>query len=284
MQNLIKSAFISLFPVFALVVAGKSGWNLVEQSFTYQDLGILISAIGVASFFALIFVFKRARTDQYLTGYSILVALGTIIGFYGIFVNGFSMLPFLILMVLVFGWLAYLFWYSSFEGRNKNSKLVIGKLLPSFQLEDEKRKVVVSNTFKGKPSIFLFYRGNWCPLCMAQVKEISNQYKDLEKRGVNMVLISPQPHKYTRKLAKKFNVGFHFLVDVKNKAAKQLGLDSKFGIPMGFQIFGYESDTVLPTVIITNKNGEIIFLNQTDNYRLRPEPDTFLNILDQYNS
>ncbi len=44
---------------------------------------------------------------------------------------------------------------------------------------------------------------------------------------------------------------------------------------------GYDSDTVLPTVIITDEKGKIIFVDLTDNYRVRPEPETFLQIIDE---
>ncbi len=48
---------------------------------------------------------------------------------------------------------------------------------------------------------------------------------------------------------------------------------------MGLQLLGYESDTVLPTVILTNASGHIFFSDQTDNYRARPEPGDFEAIL-----
>ena len=38
-------------------------------------------------------------------------------------------------------------------------------------------------------------------------------------------------------------------------------------------------DTVMPTVVVTNANGTILFSDQADNYRVRPEPDIFLAIL-----
>ena len=45
------------------------------------------------------------------------------------------------------------------------------------------------------------------------------------------------------------------------------------------QILGYDSETVLPTVIITNTEGQILWAHETDNYRIRPEPDVFLEVL-----
>jgi len=40
-------------------------------------------------------------------------------------------------------------------------------------------------------------------------------------------------------------------------------------------MFGYSSDIVLPTVIIADEQGKIIFADFTDNYRLGAESDTF---------
>ncbi|GAB4137003.1 MAG: hypothetical protein Kow00104_20510 [Rhodothalassiaceae bacterium] len=51
---------------------------------------------------------------------------------------------------------------------------------------------------------------------------------------------------------------------------------------MGMQALGYASDTVLPTVVITGRGGTILWTHETDNYRVRPEPGTFLEILKQH--
>ena len=98
-----------------------------------------------------------------------------------------------------------------------------------------------------------------------------------------MVLISPQPHGYSKSLAEKYKLNFKFLTDVNNKVAKQLNIFAKNGIPTGFQALGYDIDTVLPTVIITDINGKIVFADLTNNYRVRPEPETFLKVIDTIN-
>ena len=127
--------------------------------------------------------------------------------------------------------------------------------------------------------VYMFYRGNWCPLCMAQIGEIAAQYKALCNGGVNVALISPQPHRYTVDLAAKHEVYFDFLTDKGNRSARALGIVSRFGTPMGFQLLGYASETVLPTVIITDKDGVVQWTDETDNYRVRPEPDTFITVM-----
>ncbi len=280
MKNLFKSIFISLFPAFALYVFIDSSIYLFQHGLSFRYLGRLIIALTIVIFFAGLFIKSQARTSRNLNFYSSFIFFGfiTSLVFGGIIENkdiiGSSMS-----FVLALCWLAYIVWYSIFEER-ENSILKVGNSLPVFELEDETKNKIASETFLGNPSIYLFYRGNWCPLCMAQIKEIAAQYKELEKRGVNMIFISPQPHKFSKSLAEKYNLRFHFLTDTKNKVAKQLGIFAKNGIPAGFQVLGYDSDTVLPTVIITDTEGKIVFADLTDNYRVRPEPETFLKVID----
>lgn len=75
---------------------------------------------------------------------------------------------------------------------------------------------------------------------------------------------------------------FDFLTDEGNKAARALGVAIDNGLPMGMQMLGYDSETVMPTVIITDNNGKIIWNFETDNYRIRPEPDVYLEVLHKH--
>ena len=97
--------------------------------------------------------------------------------------------------------------------------------------------------------------------------------------GVRVALISPQPYAKNTQLAEKLGVNFEFLTDEDNIAARILRIDESHGLPMGLQMLGYDSNTVLPTVVILDKNGRVIWVHETDNYRIRPEPDVYLDVL-----
>jgi len=273
MKNTLKSLFISILPVLSLVVFTTT---IINSSFNNSDIGLLLSSLAIVAFFALLFIKPIARTSRALGGYSTLVFIGFVLNLFNFEKNAL-----LISLGLSVGWLLYLNWYSSFKSRD-TSVLEVGKKLPNLTLENSNKEAVEISSFNGNYQIFLFYRGNWCPLCMAQIKEVENQYKELAERNVDMVLVSSQPHKYTKNISEKYKVPFHFLVDIKNKAAKKLGILHENGLPAGFQVFGYDSDIALPTLIITDKDNTIIFADLTDNYRIRPEPETFIRIIDKH--
>jgi len=280
MKNILKSIFVSSFIMYALFSVLQSSIHLFNHGFSYRYIGRLIVSFTIAFLFIkAMTLHNTARTSANLWFRTAIILAGFLISMIGggMYENGeiIGSSPSFILLI---GWLIYVFWYSRFDKRIHNFE--VGSYLPDFELEDTNENKISSKSFQGKSTIFMFYRGNWCPLCMAQIKEIAKQYKELENRGATMVLISPQPHHFSKSLAKKYNVNFQFLVDVENKVAKQLDIFHKNGLPLGMQMFGYKNDTVMPTILITDSNSKIIFADLTDNYRVRPEPETFFKILD----
>ncbi len=279
-MNLLKSVFISGFVTWLVVVSLYAFTQLVRGSEPLLSwLGLALAAFSPLVFFIKAFTFKSPRTRRHPVEYSVLSGLGVVITMaishrYGQSAGIIHVWAGLTLL----GWLVYLRWYSVFRGRDAHS-LRVGSPLPDFRLESMDGHIVSSESFKAKPHLLLFYRGNWCPFCTAQVEELAAAYQRMEKVGISVVLISPQSIKKNQALAARFDVPMVFLRDRDNTAAKQLGILHEWGTPMGMQVLGYGSDTVLPTVILTNEKGMILFSDQTDNYRVRPEPATFEALL-----
>jgi len=277
---LLKSVFISGFVTWLVVLSLYAFTQLVRGSEPLLSwLGLALAAFSPLVFFIKAFTFKSPRTRRHPVEYSVLSGLGVVITMaishrYGQSAGIIHVWAGLTLL----GWLVYLRWYSVFRGRDAHS-LRVGSPLPDFRLESMDGHIVSSESFKAKPHLLLFYRGNWCPFCTAQVEELAAAYQGLEKVGISVVLISPQSIKKNQALAARFDVPMVFLRDRDNTAAKQLGILHEWGTPMGMQVLGYGSDTVLPTVILTNEKGMILFSDQTDNYRVRPEPATFEALL-----
>jgi len=107
-------------------------------------------------------------------------------------------------------------------------------------------------------------------------------YRQLSASGVKLWLISPQPPGHSARLSKRFDAPMDFFVDPGSAAAKALGIAHASGIPAGMQVLGYDSETVLPTVIITDREGKVVWKDETDNYRVRPEPETFLRVFAEH--
>ena len=272
----LKSIFISAAAMYWIAVV----IGVLIEGFSYDEwhFGLLLTTALPVLFIGRLFVFKTARTLRNPLLVLLLILAGFSLEVYYFIVNGGAPDAMLLAGFSLILWLTYIFWYSAFPNRDSDL-LKIGKTLASLNFIDQNGDTFSTENIKGKKLIYLFYRGNWCPLCMAQIKEISEQYRELHELGAEVLLISPQPHKFTVSLARKMDVPFKFLTDVEGRVAKQLGLYVKGGTPLGMEVFGFDSDTVLPTVVITDETGTILYSDQTDNYRVRPEPETFLAVL-----
>ncbi|RLA49924.1 MAG: AhpC/TSA family protein [Gammaproteobacteria bacterium] len=277
-MNILKSIFVTMYMMSAMLIMVFAAWSLWKTG-DYLSWGgvLLVTAPFMMLLGWLMISTSIARTSERFPVLNGLGVLGVALASWGYFQGGSANAPILALI----GWggfLIYAYWYSSF-GREPSQQLKVGQKLPEFKTKNTQGDVVSSALLTDKPAIWMFYRGAWCPLCMAQIKELVEQYKELQAMGVRVALVAPQPHQNTIGLAKKFGVEFDFLTDEGNQAARILGIANPQGLPMGMQMLGYDSETVLPTVIITDTNGIILWAHETDNYRVRPEPDVFLTVL-----
>lgn len=274
----LKRYFVVPFLLLLALIFAHSLWMLVRTGGSVAWIGPLLVTGTFLGFMGWIGVRGRSRTSRNLPGLlaagfagALLSAGASVLG------RASSDLPVAYAVVALGGELLYVFWFSRLE-RAPSPGLRVGERLPDLPFEDTRGQPFSPAALGGRPAVWLFYRGNWCPLCMAQIQEIADGYRALADRGAQVVLVSPQSHAQTQALAARFQVPLHFLVDPGARAARRLGIVHEAGVPFGIR--GYEPDTVLPTAVITDADGRVLWAHETDNYRVRPEPATFLAVLD----
>lgn len=279
---LFKRYFLSIFVAYNVVVLAIGIISLSQGTEYRSWLGATVGALQVVFFFGMLYVRKPARTSRLLVGISLVILGATIYSLYESLnfasgsgndpVPGFA-------FITLFGWIGYLIWYSELE-RPDNKILKVGNKLPEFLLEKTDKTVVNVKKYRETPTIYLFYRGNWCPICMGQIDEIYKNKEKFHEKGARVIFISPQKHSKSARLAAKFNTDFDFMVDVNNKAAKKLNILHQGAVPFGFEVLGFEADAAYPTVIITDRKGKIVFVHDENNYRNRPEVSELLSALE----
>ncbi len=277
-QAQLKRWFITPYIVVMVGVLGHILSVLWRQGPDLAWTGAALAGLASVGTFAGFILMGKARTRPKLPTLTWGAGLGTFLALLGVMTGGS-------LLALIYaggvyglgGWV-YVYWYSRF-GRQPSERLRPGTVLPDFELIENSGQRLRSRDLRGKPAILLFFRGNWCPLCMAQIREIAAQYQEITAMGADVLLISPQPEDNTRALAQRMKVAFRYLSDPGNQAARTLGIASEFGIPTGLEVLGYDTEAPMPTVIITDAEGRVIWADETDNYRVRPEPGVFLEVL-----
>ena len=278
--NRLKSLFVIWYPLAVILIVLASAASMIIQGPSLAWAGPLLTALPFIGLYLRAVTSKTmARTSHSLPLLVLVTAAGGVLAAYGYWRGGFASHGALLAAAVgVAGFFLFDFWYSSF-GRRVNDCLATGKIMPDFEARALDGSTVRASDLRGHPALFMFYRGNWCPFCMAQVREITDRYRELAQRGVTIALISPQPTELTQRVAGIFDVPVKFWVDPDLEAANTLGITSEYGVPAGMMANNYGKHTVMPTVVIVDAEGRILYTDQTDNYRVRPEPDVFFRVL-----
>ena len=274
-----KRWFISLYltVLATLVVMGLFGLTL-EVPLT-APAGLLLSAMAPLTFFTWLAGARPARTEAHPVIVSVLSGLGAVVTMMAVYRYGDQLQPWLIgAVVALAGWLAYVTWYS--RQPVPVDAPVPGEPLPGFSLVDVDGEEISTLSLRDHNAVLLFYRGNWCPLCTAQIQELAAAWRKVAHYNAKVWFISSQSQKHTREIAQKFSIPAKFLRDPDNRVAKQLGIYAPGATPAGLEALGYPADAALPTVIVVDDTGIIRFIEVAENYRLRPDPDSYIKYLE----
>jgi len=278
-MNKLKAMYVSFYLTVLTVITGYAIYDFTGNPAGWS--GVLLTTLPLMLMLIRAFVLTNlARTSEKLSVFTWLGVAGVVISGYAL-IQTAALAPLICALVAFAGFQLYNRWYSDL-GRDPSELLMEGQQLPEFTVYNTDGSAFSSAELLGNPALILFYRGNWCPLCMAQIREIAAQYKEMSDKGIRTVLISPQPEAHSRKLSDKFDVPFLFLVDKNNAAAEQLNIAMKNGLPLGMEVLGYDEDTVLPTALFVDAKGRILYSDQTSNYRVRPEPEEYLRVAEMH--
>lgn len=224
---------------------------------------------------------RVARTSEKLPAMQLINAAGLLIAAYAFLAADVRLMAAIGALAVCAAGVIYVQWYvhvySSYN-RKKSQNIIKGQALPDLPLEQLDGRPITSTSFIGKKTLIVFFRANWCPLCMAQLKEVIHRAERLSALGVAVRFISNQSLEKSQELAAKFDLPSHFeiLIDRDLRAAKCLEIEDINGTPLG--MVGYPRDTVMATVIALDQEGRVIFGDESDNYRVRPHPDAFMEV------
>jgi thiol-disulfide isomerase/thioredoxin len=214
-----KRWFISLylFMLAALLVVALYGFTLPVPA--TAPAGLLLATAAPLTFFFWLATARPARTEPHPVIVSVLSGLGAVLAMMAVYRFGDDHQPFLIGSVLALaGWLAYVTWYSRQPA--PDGAPVPGEKLPEFELEDPDGNAVTTEALAGRPAVLVFYRGNWCPLCVAQIHELAAAWRKVARVGAKLWFVSNQPHQFTREIADRFSIPADFLHDRAGSASR----------------------------------------------------------------
>ena len=170
------------------------------------------------------------------------------------------------------------------------SPLLIGETLPKSDLKDPNgNKVKLSDIIAKKPTVLVFYRGRWCPYCNAQLSGLGLIESDILKLGYQIVAISPDDVKNLKQIISDDSIKYSVYSDSAGKLIQEVGIAYQTPGPVKGFIASKTKGTVtevlpVPTVMVINTKGEILFEYINPNYKERISPEMLLAVLQSLNA
>jgi len=168
--------------------------------------------------------------------------------------------------------------YSSPE---ETQPLGIGESLPNAKLRTiDGEATTLPEAVAGKPSVIVFYRGGWCPVCNKHLADLAKVEPELKKQGVQLIAISPDTPERLSKAAGDEKLSYTLYSDTNHAAMKALGIAFAVDDKTNSMLRGYDiiledwsgsADRVLPVpaVFVTDAAGKIVFVHTNPDYTQR---------------
>ncbi len=164
--------------------------------------------------------------------------------------------------------------------------LSVGDTAPDFTLPNALgNKISLSELLKSGVVIIKFYRGEWCPICNLDLRELQNKLPEIKYFGATLLAVSPQKTDDALTVTQKNNLGFEVLSDSGQEVIKAYNLQFDPGEDYHQRrdltlLNGDGSKTLpVPATFIVDKNREIIAAHVEPDYTKRMSPAEILEVL-----
>lgn len=164
--------------------------------------------------------------------------------------------------------------------------LLMGESIPKATLQNsEGKQIELGKLLSNKPTVLVFYRGGWCPYCNVQLSGLVKIEKDILDLGYQIIAISPDDYRNLQTAESKDSIKYTLLSDPDTKFIQQMGIG--FKTPLMLKGFiatkgqkGKTSEIMpVPTVMIVDEKGKILFEYINPNYKERISGEMLLAVL-----
>ncbi len=167
-----------------------------------------------------------------------------------------------------------------------------GGQAPEFVAKDNSGKTLdLKRLLKSHKAVVLFfYRGQWCPYCNKQIKELQDSLQLLTGKGAYVIGVTPETGENINKTIDKTHASFSIIQDDGYKIMKAYDVNYTVNDAMMARMKTYgidleknngNTDHVLPVpaTYVIDRSGKIIFVHFDKDYTKRASVSSILNAL-----
>lgn len=164
--------------------------------------------------------------------------------------------------------------------------LSVGDMAPDFALPNAIGNNVSLSALLQKGKVVLkFYRGEWCPICNLDLREIQSHLTEINNLGAVVVAISPQKPDDALTITQKNELGFEVLSDANQQVIKDYNLQFDPGEDYHqrrdlTELNGGGLKTLpVPATFIIDQDRKVIDCHLEPNYTVRMSAAEIIEVL-----
>lgn len=148
----------------------------------------------------------------------------------------------------------------------------VGAIAPDFSAIDADGVAFRLSDLRGSPVLLKFFRGYWCPYCVAELKQLDESAQAFAALGIKLVALSADRVDELRPFARKQKWDITLLADPELVVHREYRIESRKFSPKR----GPFRDLAIPTTILIDRDGRVLWLDQTPDFRVRPQASMVL--------
>jgi peroxiredoxin len=150
--------------------------------------------------------------------------------------------------------------------------VAVGQPAPDFSLTDADGRPFRLSELRGAPVLMKFYRGYWCPYCVGELAQLDRFAEDFAALGVKLVAVSSDRVDELAPFRRKHGWAIRLIADPTLVAHRLYNVQSRKFTPRR----GPFRDLAIPTTILIDRDGRVLWVEQTPDFRVRPQADMVL--------
>jgi len=238
--------------------------------------GSVLSVVGLAVLTGVgarwLHLMQRSRIPADVSAHLAASGVAALLGI-GALVVGTGVLGGIAASVAIVGGLALPALYAGSGQARVTPAVAVGRPVLVFSVPDDEGRPFDLASLRGRPFLLKFFRGHWCPYCVAELRRWEEMRPELDARGIAVVTVCADTAAQIRRGRGNHGLRATMLPDV------DLAITDRYNLrnPKNFAPKpGIIIPLPIPTTILVDADGIVRWIDQATDYMHRSDPERVL--------
>jgi peroxiredoxin len=150
----------------------------------------------------------------------------------------------------------------------QQAAVAVGSNAPDFRSLDADGREFRLSELSGSRVLLKFFRGTWCPYCVADLRLWNEQRGELRALGLTLVAVSHDTVEDLQQFKRKHGWDVKLVADPALEIIRRYNLQNHNFTPKG----GPFRDMAIPASILIDTDGKVLWMSQATDFRVRQRP------------